>query len=190
MKKSSALKAQARAAMKGNWGWSILALLVVGAISSIADSITLGLAALVTPVFAFGLASFFMTVARQGSAPFATIFTDTFSGFFKKWLAMFLEGLYICLWSMLFVIPGIVKSYAYAMTYYILLDNPEMSANEAITKSKEMMKGYKWKLFCLDFSFIGWYLLSFLTFGLVLIYAIPLMNAARAQFYEELKAQN
>ena len=190
MKKSSVLKAQARAAMKGNWGWSILALLVVGAISSIADSITFGLALIFTPVFAFGLASFFMTVARQGSAPFATIFTDTFSGFFKKWLTLFLEGLYVCLWSMLFVIPGIVKSYAYAMTPYILLDNPEMGANEAITKSKEMMKGYKWKLFCLDFSFIGWYLLSFLTFGLVLIYAIPLMNAARAQFYEELKAQN
>ena len=126
-------------------------------------------------------------MSRDGSAKLETIFSDSFSGFGKKWVTMFLEGLYVCLWSLLFVIPGIVKSYAYAMTPYILLDNPELGANEAITKSKEMMKGYKWKLFCLDLSFIGWYLLTAITFGLAMLYAAPLMNAARAQFYEELK---
>ena len=81
----------------------------------------------------------------------------------------------------------IVEWWPYAMTYYILNDNPEMSANDAITRSREMMDGHKWQLFCLRFSFIGWYLLSALTFGILLIVVMPYMQAAEAEFYEKLK---
>jgi uncharacterized membrane protein len=88
---------------------------------------------------------------------------------------------------MLFIIPGIVKSYSSAMSYYIMCDNPEMGANEAITRSREMMNGHKWQLFCLHFSFIGWILLSMLTCGLLLFMVTPYMNAATAEFYEKLK---
>lgn len=186
--KISALKAQARAALKGNWGIAILVMLVVGLISSAVSSITAGIGTLFTPVLSFGVISFYLIMARESSAKFETIFKDTFSGFFKKWGALLLQGLYLWLWSLLFVIPGIIKSYSYAMTNYILLDNPEMGINEAITKSREMMNGYKWKLFCLNFSFILWDILTVFTCGLLILYVAPLKNAARAQFYEELKA--
>ena len=72
---------------------------------------------------------------------------------------IFLTGLYIALWSLLFIIPGIIKSFSYAMAPYILAEHPEMTASEAITESRHMMDGNKWRLFCLDFSFIGWSLL-------------------------------
>lgn len=187
--KISALKAQAKVSLKGNWGLAILIMLVVFAISSAVDSLTAGLGALVTPVLTFGVASFYMIIARGGSAKLETVFTDSFSNFLKKWGALLLTGLYVWLWSLLFIIPGIVMSYAYSMTQFLMLDNPEMGVTEAIAESKKMMKGNKWKLFCLDLSFIGWHLLAFLTCGLVYIYAIPLMNAARVQFYLELKGE-
>ncbi len=90
------------------------------------------------------------------------VFHDLFTYMNYKWKGFcmnFLTGLYIGLWSLLLVIPGIVKSYSYAMTPFILSENPEMSANDAITASREMMDGHKWALFCLYFSFIGWNLL-------------------------------
>ena len=185
--KISVLKKQARATMQGNWGISILVMLVVMAISGVVDSVTGGLGIWVTPVLYVGVASFYLTMARNGSAPFETVFTDTFSNFLRKWGATLLTMLYTALWMLLFIIPGIVKSYSYAMTRYILLDNPELTADQAITKSREMMDGYKWKLFLLDLSFIGWHLLAGITCGLVYLYALPLLDAAKAQFYQELK---
>ena len=71
----------------------------------------------------------------------------------------FLQGLYTVLWSLLLVIPGIVKIYSYAMTPYIMAEHPSLTANEAITESRRIMDGNKWRLFCLDLSFIGWELL-------------------------------
>ena len=71
----------------------------------------------------------------------------------------FLQGLYTALWTLLLVIPGIVKTYSYAMTPYIMAEHPSLTANEAITESRRIMDGNKWRLFCLDFSFIGWELL-------------------------------
>lgn len=100
-----------------------------------------------------------------------------------------LEWIYIVLWSMLFVIPGIVASYRYAMAPYILLEHPDMSASDAITASKEMMNGHKWELFCLDFSFIGWDLLSALTLGIGALWLNPYTNAARTAFYRSLSGQ-
>ena len=184
----SELKMKARASLDGNWGVSMLVMIVVSLISSAVSSITGGFGALLTPVLGFGVCSFYLTMARTGSAEFETVFTDTFSDFLKKWGATLLQGLYIWLWSLLFIIPGIVKSYSYAMTNYILLDNPEMGIDEAITQSRRMMDGYKWKLFCLDLSFILWHLLAWCTCGILYIYLVPLMTASRTQFYEELKA--
>ena len=75
------------------------------------------------------------------------------------------------------------------MTFFIMQDNPGIGANEAITRSRQMMKGHKWQLFCLHFSFIGWILLSVLTFGVLMIFVAPYMQAAEAEFYENLKAE-
>ena len=92
-----------------------------------------------------------------------TAFSDLFSQKNRLWdgfCMKFLQGLYIALWSLLLVIPGIVKTYSYAMTPYIMAEHPSLTANEAITESRRIMDGNKWRLFCLDFSFIGWELLA------------------------------
>ena len=87
---------------------------------------------------------------------------DLFSQFHRLWRGFcmnFLMGLYITLWKLLLLIPGIIKSYSYAMTPYILAENPEMTVTEGINESRRIMHGNKWCLFCLDLSFIGWDLL-------------------------------
>ncbi len=97
-----------------------------------------------------------------------------------------LRGLYVALWTLLFVIPGIIASYSYAMAPYILLENPGMGANEAISRSKELMRGNRFRLFCLQFSFIGWYFLSMMTLGIGLLWLRPYVEAAQAAFYREI----
>lgn len=97
-----------------------------------------------------------------------------------------LRGIYVALWTLLFVIPGIVASYSYAMTPYILLENPGMGANEAIRISKEMMQGNKGRLFCLHLSFIGWYILCVFTLGIGLFALRPYVEAAQAAFFREI----
>lgn len=87
---------------------------------------------------------------------------------------------------MLFIVPGIIISYNYAMVPFILADNPSVSAKEALRMSKEMMYGNRWKLFCLQFSFIGWILLTILSLGVGSIWLTPYQNAALASFYREL----
>ena len=100
-----------------------------------------------------------------------------------------LMTLYVILWSLLLVIPGIVKGYAYAMTPYVMNDHPEMDADDCIHESRMMMRGYKWKMFLLDLGFIGWMLLCIVTLGIYGLWLGPWMQCSRAKFYEELKAR-
>ena len=97
--------------------------------------------------------------------------------------------IYTFLWSLLLIIPGVVKHYSYAMTPYILKEEPEMKNNAAIEKSMVMMDGNKMKLFLLDLSFIGWAILCLFTFGIGFFFLQPYMQASHAAFYEDLKAQ-
>lgn len=96
---------------------------------------------------------------------------------------MFLKHLYIFLWSLLLIIPGIIKAYSYRMVPYILTDNPNMDANEAITLSRKMMNGEKWNTFVLDLSFIGWYLLGVLACGIGTLFVAPYHESTNAQLY-------
>ena len=102
----------------------------------------------------------------------------------------FLRGLYVFLWSLLFVIPGIVAQYRYAMTPFIMAEHPELTASEAIRASKKMMDGNKWALFCLDFSFFGWALLSALTLNIGNLWLNPYRNAAYAAFYRRVSVSD
>ena len=108
-----------------------------------------------------------------------------FDRFGQGFLQKFLCGLFVALWSLLLVIPGIIKGYAYAMTPFIMAENPQMTARDAIKRSQELMDGHKWELFCLEFSFIGWNLLAVLTLGIGTFFLNPYMNAAYAAFYRE-----
>ena len=113
----------------------------------------------------------------------------TMFGYFAFWkttaVARLLQSVYILLWSLLFIIPGIVAAYSYAMTSYILAENPELTASEAIDMSKEMMEGNRFRLFCLQMSFIGWAFLCIFTFGIGYLWLVPYMQAAQAAFYRE-----
>ena len=103
---------------------------------------------------------------------------------------LFLRDLFVVLWSILFIIPGIIMSYAYWLVPYIIKDNPELSATQAIKRSKEMMKGYKGKAFLFDLSFIGWALLSALTGGIVgLFWTNPYYYNAKAAFYLDVRSR-
>ncbi len=115
-------------------------------------------------------------------------------GFKKCWLSsvglFLLEGILEFLWSLLLIIPGIIKCYSYSMASFILIENPEISPLEAITRSKNMMKGHKFELFVLDLSFIWWYLAVIFTLGIASIYVTPYMVSTRTNFYLNLKADN
>ena len=108
--------------------------------------------------------------------------------YWRKVWGMFLMGFYIFLWSLLLVIPGIIKMFSYSMTPYILEENPELSADEAIDRSRAMMKGHKFDLFWLILSFIGWFILCGLTLGIGLLWLMPYLNTTMAAFYEDVKA--
>lgn len=110
-----------------------------------------------------------------------------FGRFADGFVLSLLTGIYIFLWMLLFIIPGIVAAYKYAMAPFILLENPDMKPKEALAASKELMHGHKWELFVLDWSFIGWLLLSALTLGIGNLWLTPYMNAARAAFYRDLR---
>lgn len=110
-----------------------------------------------------------------------------FTNYWKCFLINLLQGVYILLWSLLFIIPGIIKSIAYSMAYFISIDHPELSANECITRSKEMMVGHKGKSFAIAFSYLGWLILCILTLGILTFWVSPKMYTAQYELYRQLK---
>ena len=153
-----------------SWGDGITpglrAVLVGGAIYLILAAIVLGvLYFILGSVIEVGYARFNLNLTAGEKPPFETLFSC-----FPNWktvaMARLLQTVYILLWTLLLVIPGIVAGYSYAMTDYILAEHPELTASEAIAQSKAMMAGNRWRLFCLQFSFIGWSILCTLTLGL------------------------
>ena len=117
------------------------------------------------------------------------MFSIAFKNYLHKVWGYLLMYIFIILWSLLFIIPGIVKAFSYAMTPYILEENPELSANDAIDRSRAMMKGHKFDLFYLYLSFIGWAILCVLTLGIGFLWLTPYMSTATAAFYEDVKSQ-
>lgn len=109
-----------------------------------------------------------------------------FHRFKQGFLQRFLRILYTALWGLLFVIPGIIAHYKYAMTPFLMTDNPNMTAREAIAASTELMDGHKGELFMLGLTFIGWDLLACLTLGIGSLWLNPYKNATYAAFYREL----
>ncbi len=143
-----------------------------------------------TGIFAFGWTTILLHIMRREEAGVMDLFSAFSSDFVRSFLAGILHTIYIFLWTLLFIIPGLVKSYSYAMTYFIMNDDKSVGANDAITKSREMMNGHKMELFMLDLSFIGWMFLSLFTFGILLFWVIPYMNLAHAEFYRRLKGED
>lgn len=136
-------------------------------------------------IISVGYARFNLDLVDHGEPGFETLFS-----YFSYWkttaIARLLQSVYVLLWSLLFIIPGVIATYSYAMTEFILAENPDLTASEAIARSKEMMSGNRWRLFCLHFSFIGWDILSSLTLGIGNLWLRPYKQAANAVFYREI----
>jgi len=118
---------------------------------------------------------------------------DTLGRAFKPaWMhnvgTLFLRDLFLVLWTLLFIIPGIIKGYSYRLVPYIIAENPEMSAMDAINESRRLMNGNKWKTFCLDLSFIGWILLAICTCGILAVFYVnPYIRCTDAELYKAIK---
>lgn len=110
-----------------------------------------------------------------------------FSDYVRNAVSILLVYLYTLLWTLLFIVPGIIKGLAYSLTPFIVKDNPQLSPNQAINLSMKMMKGHKFDLFYLYLSFIGWILLAMLTLGIGLLWVIPYMQTSMAAFYLDVK---
>lgn len=171
--------------------WSLIIMLLVFAlISGAAGSFTMGLLSLLTLPMGYALSVAFLNVSRTQCNPqLESMFTVYRDNFLKAFLVPLLQGLFVFLWSLLFVIPGVIMAYAYSMAIYVANDNPELSAMDAIRKSRELMNGHKWDLFVLDLSFIGWIFLCLLTCGIGFFFLAPYIEMAHVEFYRELTEQ-
>ena len=189
MPRNQEIRRSARYALKGNWTQAVLATLVYTLVATAAGSIPFAGLLVVCPL-AFGFSLCFLRLVRGEDS--SEMVGDQFKVFnqYGRYLGgSLLVTLYTILWMLLFIIPGIVKGYAYAMTPYVMNDRPDLDADDCIHESRMMMKGYKWKLFCLDLSFIGWAILCIFTLGIGLLWLQPYIEASHAQFYKELKAK-
>lgn len=183
--KISVIKQKAKKALQGNWFGTIVVLILLIILMIALDASVIG--TVFSGLLTFGYAAFCLELVKSKHASMGAFFGGMFKGFFRKWGASLLVGLYTLLWSLLLIIPGFIKSYSYAMTPYIMAEKPDMGVNDAITKSRRIMNGHKWQLFCLDLSFTGWMLFGIITLGIGFFYVWPYYNAARASFYREIK---
>ena len=132
-----------------------------------------------------GYAKFLLKQHDRKELQFSDLFSQ-FERFGTGFAQKFLRILFIMLWTLLLIIPGIVKGLSYAMTPFILEEHPEMTASQAIKASMQLMDGHKMDLFILGLSFIGWSLLACLTMGIGFLFLNPYMNAAYAAFYRDI----
>lgn len=205
MKTNQEYKNIALAALKGNWAPAVVCAIVYMVVTGIYSSFsvlnadgTSATLSVLSLLFMFGVmyplqVGYYCAhrdlVVKGDAELVQNTFKITFSNWGRNALGMLLMFVFTFLWTLLFIIPGIIKAFAYAMTPYILVDKPELSANQAIDLSKEMMKGHKFDLFWLSLSFIGWILLSIVTLGIGLFWLMPYITTSMGAFYEDVKAE-
>ena len=190
VKTNQEIKALAYQKVQGKRGIFIVAFLVMIAISGLSAIPGIGAVAslLLTGPLTLGLAIVSLKVVRKQETDIPDVF-EGFKNFLNSFVTYLLEAVYLFLWGLL-IIPAFIKPFSYSMAFYILADNPGMSGNDAITLSRKMMDGYKWKLFCLHFSFIGWHILAMLTCGILYLWLAPYIQASVAEFYKDINRRN
>lgn len=195
MSSRSEIRARARKALGGNifattWLLILVAGLIVNAIMGVVSFTYVGPLILTGPL-SYGLIKVILKAVREQDSKVEL--GDLFKGFTEDFVGNFLTGLLVTLftflWSLLFVIPGIVKGYSYSMALYIKTDHPEYTAKQCIDESRKMMNGHKMELFLLQLSFIGWMFVGALCLGVGTLWVNAYMQTATACFYEELKNQ-
>ncbi len=209
-------RAKARQALKGHWGAAVAVAFVGTLLSggvSVSSSATeadgylsfvshdvwiiamtilvvsMLLALIIGGVTQFGMCSFFTKLIKGQEARFG----DLFSQFHRIWSGIcmvFVMGFFVFLWSLLFIIPGIIAGYRYAMVPWLMAEFPDLGVMDAMAESKRLMQGNKWRLFCLEFSFFGWALLVVLTLGIGSLWLAPYTQTSVAAFYMEVTGRS
>ena len=184
------LTAQARVCLRGQWGSAVGFCLLQGLIGGAVAAIpTLGgfVSIFIEGPFSLGGAVFFLTLVRNGDNKIGMLFAG-FKNFATAVVAHVLISLFTFLWTLLLVVPGIIAALSYSQTFYIIAEDRTTRPLEAIRKSRRMMQGAKWKLFCLGLRFAGWALLCMLTMGIGFLWLFPYIMATLAKFHDDLLA--
>ncbi|MDD4689336.1 MAG: DUF975 family protein [Eubacteriales bacterium] len=180
------MKSLAKTQIKGRIGMLFLCQFIISLIISASSTFIVGV--LLVPSFSISTILIYLALTKNISPSVNDIWKG-FNVFGKAVWLNIITGFFVFLWSLLFMVPGIVKTFAYSMAPYILAENSDMTAREALAKSKRLTDGHKGELFVLSWSFIGWYLLIPLTLGLIMIWLVPYVNATSANFYLAMKEQ-
>jgi len=191
----SSYKNRALETLKGNWASAAVTTIFYGVIAGASSACVAHVVSGVETIWSlvllplgWGFTVMFLDLVRGKKLDLTAMF-DGYKDFLRIFCTMLLLGVYIFLWTLLLIIPGIVKGLSYAMTPFILKDNPEMKNDEAIELSMSMMHGHKADLFWLYLSFIGWAVLCIFTLCIGFIWLIPYFETATAHFYEDLKEE-
>ena len=183
---------EAREALSGKWGLAVgvcllymVILIVVRAPHKVFGPI---LSLLISGPMTLGLATFSLTLSRRQTASVSQLFAG-FNEFVRALVAYLLMVLFILLWFLLLIVPGIIAGLAYSQTFYILADDKSIKPREAIRKSKAMMYGHKKKLFYLGLRFLGWVLLCILSAGIGFLWLIPYIQITMAKFYDDISGK-
>lgn len=191
MKENPEIMRSARAALKGKWVLAIATFLVYTIITGGAGFLheVAGLVSLIIAgPMALGAATFSLSIARGQDAQFEQMF-DGMKDFINAMVTYLLMLLFVILWALLLIIPGIIAALSYSMSFYILSENRSLKPREVLKASREMMDGYKWKLFYIILRFFLLALLCILTLGIGFLWLIPYVHVTMATFYDEIRGE-
>lgn len=179
-------KAIAKDILKGQWAVGLVVLLIQGLVSAALATLTAGIGAfLFSSIIMIAGYNVFINGYAGKKYQVEDMFSNVKESLTNRICLSVLKNIFIVLWTMLFIIPGIVKSYSYFLAEFISMKNPEMSANDCITESRELMNGHKWELFVFQLSFIGWHLLAILTLGILYIWLAPYISQATIVYIDK-----
>jgi uncharacterized membrane protein len=184
------LMKQAREALSGKWGLAIGTFVVYILIAGITQAVPVAgpiASLIISGPLALGIVYFSMDISRNQEAKLEQIFSG-FNDFARALTTYLLMALFIILWMLLLIVPGIIAAISYSMTFFIIAEDKTIGANDAIEKSKIMMYGYKWKLFRLGLRFFGLALLCILTLGIGFLWLFPYTQVCMVKFYDDIKA--
>ena len=185
------LMTQARESLKGHWGVAVMGNAIYMIIMILFQGIPrvgwIGTLIIGGP-YLLGYSIFFLSLSRKQEPRLSHLF-EGFYHFADALVAYLLMTLFIILWTLLFIIPGVVASLSYSQTFFILADNRQLKGSEALRESRAMMKGNRWKLFCLCWRFFGWFLLGILSMGIGFLWIVPYLATSLAHFYNDLKGE-
>ena len=187
------LKANAKAQLGGQlfsqqWMMALALCLIHGAVTALAGALGLGIGAVIVvgPLTVSLCGSFLAQTRYAREMQIEDLFAAFKRDFGGSLLLALMQTIFVFLWSLLLVIPGIIKAYSYSQCFYIKADHPDWDWQQCLNESTRIMQGHKMQLFVLDLSFIGWYIVGAMLLAIGTLWVVPYHNAAKSQFYEAL----